>query len=248
MTIFYCGGHKGGDGKSMSAAVLTDLLLVRDQRAVALIEGDLGQPDIALRYERRIAVRAVNLNQSGASEKAVIKFAEALDKLGDADIVVNLPAAAEDTLDALAALLVEAGSALGHDTRVFYNIGHQATATAAALKSLKAGLLGAAHARCVIYPEFLQPDVSRFDFVRSGARDQYLETGGLEAVMPAMRPEDLVDHILGLKGSFTDLAKPDSQLSFGERLFFGRQWLPEAHKAVATLVDLNVKNDDEVAA
>lgn len=238
MTIFYSGGHKGGDGKSVTACVLIDYLRACG-REVALIEGDLGQPDIAVRFEGSgVHLRAVNLNQSGASEKAVIKFAEALDNLGSADIVVNLPSAAEDTLDGLAGLLVEAGESLGHETRVFYSIGHQSTATQGAIKSLRTGLLGAAKCRCIIYPAFLQPNPALFDFVKSGARDEYMQTGGLEAIMPALKPEDLVNKVLSLQGSFTDLAKPSSVLTFGEQLFFGRQWLPAAHKAVATLVDL----------
>lgn len=244
MTIYYIGGQKGGTGKSVTAAVLADFLLASG-RKVAIIEGDMGQPDIALRYEGRVDLRAVNLNQSGASEKAVIKFAEALDSLPpDTDIVVNLPSAAEDTIDPLAALLVDAGDSLEHEARVFYSIGHQATATQSALKSLRSGLLGAAKRRCIVYPAFLQPDVSRFDFVKSGARDEYLQSGGLETVMPAMRPEDLADKVLSLPGALSDLAKSGSALSFGERLFFGRQWLPEAHKAVAVLVDAG--NDEEV--
>ncbi|MHB1529947.1 MAG: hypothetical protein ACYCXT_11050 [Acidiferrobacteraceae bacterium] len=237
MTIFYSGGDKGGTGKSWTSSVLVDYLMAAGH-SVAIIEGDLGQPDIALRFKGAgVEVRAVNLNRSGAAEAAVIKFAEALVGLDGKDIVVNLPSAAGDTLDALAALLVEAGMSLGHETCVLYSIGHQATSTQGALRSLREGLLGATKRRCIIYPQFLQPDVERFDFVRSGARSEYLAAGGLEAAMPALRPEDLVNKVLATPGTFSDLAKPDSALTFGERLFFNRQWLPSAHKAVAVLVN-----------
>lgn len=239
MSIIYSSGSKGGNGKSMTAAVIADYLLAAGH-PVAIVEGDLGQPDIAQRFKAAsIELRAVNLNRAGAAEAAIIKFAEALDGLPrDAQIVVNLPASAEDTLDAMATLLIEAGVSLGHESYVYYSLGHQRTATEALLRSLKEGLLGAVgpDRRCVLYPLFLQPDTERFDFVRSGSREEYLTAGGLEAAMPAIRPESLVDKVLSLPGTFTSLAAPDSDLTFGERLFFGRQWLAQAHAAVATLI------------
>ena len=145
-------------------------------------------------------------------------------------------------MDSMAQLLVDAGETLGHETRVFYSVAHISVATKSALKSLRGGLLSVAKHRCIIYPAFLNADPAQFDFVRSGAREEYMAGGGLEAIMPALKPEDLVTKVLGVDGSFSDLAKSDSPLSFGERLFFGRQWLPLAHKAVSTLVDI-----DEVA-
>ena len=239
MSIIYSSGSKGGNGKSMTAAVLADYLIAAGH-PVGIVEGDLGQPDIAQRFkDTGVHLIAVNLNRAGAAEAAVIKFAEALDGLPrDAQIVVNLPAAAEDTLDAMALLLVEAGKSLGHESYVYYSLGHQRTATEALMRSLRDGLLGAVGParRCVMYPVFLQPEVARFDFVRSGSREEYLTAGGLEAAMPAIRPESLVDKVLSLPGTFTSLAAPDSDLTFGERLFFGRQWLTQAHAAVATLI------------
>ncbi len=239
MSIFYSSGCKGGTGKSLTSAVLADYLIAIGS-PVAIIEGDLGQPDIAQRFKEvpGIALRAVNLNRAGAAEAAVIKFAEALEGLSpEAEIVVNLPAAAGDTLDTLAGLLIEAGQSLGHDSYVYYSLGHQRTSSESAIRSLREGLLGAVapERRCIVYPLFLQPESERFDFVRNGARAAFLSAGGLEAAMPALRPESLVDKVLSLPGTFSALAKPDSALTFGERLFFGRQWLPAAHQCVATL-------------
>ena len=241
MSIYYSSGNKGGTSKSMVAAVLADHRLACG-RQVAIVEGDIGQPDIALRFKSvpGVHLRATNLNRSGASEEAVIKFAEALADLPtDADIIVNLPSAAADTMDALAPMLVDAGRDLGHESYVFYALGHQQTATDSALQSLREGLMAAVPPDhlCLIYPLFLQPDIECFHFVRSGARDAYIEAGGLEGAMPALRPESLVDKVLSLPGTFTALAQPDSALSFGERLFFGRQWLPAAHAAVAVLTE-----------
>lgn len=238
MTIHYSAGAKGGVGKSMLAASIISALLSAGRR-VALIEGDASQPDIALRYDELVELAAVNLNRSGASEEAIIAFTTALEKMPvDADIVVNLPAAADDTLDELAELLVGAGQELGHESRVYYSLGHQAPSTASAINSLNKGLLGAvpAGSRRVVYPAFLAP-VERFDFVTSGARDRVVQGGQIgEAVMPALKPDSLATKVLALPGAFSDIAtNPDAGLTFGERLMF-KKWLADAHASASTLL------------
>lgn len=229
--IYYSHGDKGGVGKSMTSAVLLDYLLTQG-KSPKLIEGDSGQPDIALRYADSVTLRAVNLNRAGDAEAAIMAFTDALEELGEGDIVVNLPAAAGDTLEQLAEVLVGAAGELGHESRVFYTMGHTPTATKNALKSFEAGLIhgvGLDNA-CIVYPAFLGK-TENFDWVKSGSRDKH---NVREIVMPAISPEELAQVVLAAPGTFADLAdKTASPLKMSERLIFQSRFYRPAMDAIA---------------
>ncbi len=227
-------GNKGGSGKSMAAAVRVDRLLAMD-RPVALLEGDEGQPDLALRYIHcpGVTLGAVNLNRAGDSEAAVAAFGEWLEQQRT-DVVVNLPAGAGDTLDALAEVIVRVCSDLGHAVRVLYALGMHRPASDDLRKSLASGLMGAVppEQRLVLFPEFLGK-VASFDWYRSLDRDTYLAAGGQETTMPALRPEALRDKVLALPGPFSGMLTPEGGLTLTERVMFQR-WLARAHAALET--------------
>lgn len=229
--IFYSHGDKGGVGKSMTSAVLLDYLLSQG-RSPKLIEGDAGQPDIALRYSDSVEMRGVNLNRAGDAEAAVMTFTDALEELGDGDIVVNLPASAGDTLEQLAEVLVGAAQELGHESRVFYTMGHTPTASKNAVKSFESGLVrnvGMSNA-CIVYPAFLGK-VENFDWIKSGMQDKY---NAREIVMPAISPEELAQVVLAAPGTFSDLAdKTTSPLKMSERLIFQSRFYRPAMDAIA---------------
>lgn len=229
--IYYSHGDKGGVGKSMTSAVLLDYLLSKGGKPM-LIEGDSGQPDIALRYSEHVQMRGVNLNRAGAAEEAIMAFTDALEALGDGDIVVNLPAAAGDTLEQLAEVLVGAAEELGHESRVFYTMGHTPTASKNALKSFETGLIrgvGLDNA-CIVYPSFLGK-VENFDWVKSGSRDKYAVR---EIVMPAISPEELAQVVLSSAGTFAELSdKTSSPLKMSERLIFQSRFYRPAMAAIA---------------
>lgn len=229
--IYYSHGDKGGVGKSMTSAVLVDYLLSQG-KSPKLIEGDAGQPDIALRYASSVEMRGVNLNRSGDAEAAIMAFTDALEELGDGDIVVNLPAAAGDTLEQLADVLVSAAQEFGHESRVFYTMGHTPTATKNALKTFDSGLVhgvGLDNA-CLVYPVFLGK-VENFDWVKSGVREKYAVR---EIVMPAIAPEELAQIVLAAPGTLGDLAdKIASPLRTSERLMFQSRFYRPAMEAIA---------------
>ncbi|MBU2856949.1 hypothetical protein HF289_08700 [Acidithiobacillus ferrooxidans] len=229
--IYYSHGDKGGVGKSMTSAVLLDYLLSKAEKPM-LIEGDEGQPDIALRYADYVPVQCVNLNRAGDAEAAIMAFTDALEALGDGDIVVNLPAAAGDTLEQLAEVLVGAAEELGHESRVFYTMGHTPTASKNALKSFETGLIhgvGLDNA-CIVYPTFLGK-TENFDWVKSGLRDRF---NVREIVMPAISPEELAQVVLSAPGTFAELAdKSISPLKMSERLIFQSRFYRPAMEAIA---------------
>lgn len=229
--IYYSHGDKGGVGKSMTSAVLLDYLLSKGG-SPKLIEGDAGQPDIALRYSQNVEMRGVNLNRAGAAEEAVMAFSDALEELGDGDIVVNLPAAAGDTLEQLAEVLTAAASELGHDSKVFYSMGHTPTASKNATKSFRSGLLHSVGPDnvCIVYPAFLGK-VENFDWVKSGLRDKH---NVREIIMPAINPEELAQTILATGGTFAELAdKTTSPLKMAERLIFQSRFYRPAMEAIS---------------
>lgn len=229
--IYYSHGDKGGVGKSMTSAVLLDYLLSIGGHPM-LIEGDAGQPDIALRYADSVKTEYVNLNRSGAAEEAIMAFTDALEELGDGDIVVNLPAAAGDTLEQLAEVLVGAAEELGHESRVFYTMGHTPTASKNAVKSFESGLVHGVglNNACIVYPAFLGK-VENFDWVKSGLRDKH---NAREIVMPAISPEELAQAVLAAPGTFSELSeKATSPLKMSERLIFQSRFYRPAMSAIS---------------
>lgn len=240
--IYVSHGDKGGVGKSMVSAVLIDYLLSQD-RKVTLIEGDEGQPDVALRYARLIDIKLVNLNRSGDAETAVMAWVDAIESVNpDSDIVVNLPAAAGDTLDSMATLLVEAASECGHDMTIMYSLGAYSTATDSLEKSLTVGMMASVplSRTCIVYPAFIGKQET-FTFYKTDVRLEYVQGGGHEVIMPALSPDTLAEAVFKSKGSLSALAeKETSSLSFGQRIFFSKQWLPAAYKCIAPMVTAQV--------
>jgi hypothetical protein len=235
-TVYFSHGDKGGTGKSMTSLVLIDYLLAQDKK-VSLIEGDKGQPDVAIRVEDFIhSLSAVNLNLAGAAESAIMTFAEKLSEMSDSDaIVVNLPSAAGDTLDSLSDLIIGAIEDLGMDIKVFYSMGTGSTATAGLLRSTEEGIIAALPSlsnACVILPEFLGIP-STFDYSKNQARAGLLKKGLKEANMPALLPAELLVKAGSHKGTFTFLTTKESPLLFSERMMLSKRWLPKAHDCIA---------------
>ena len=237
MTIFYSHGDKGGVGKSSVSAVLIDYLCGIG-RTPKVIEGDFKGADIAKRYADTLDVEMVNLNMAGDAERAVIAFTDIIASNPGGDIVVNLPASAGATIEELAPVLLGVAEESGHETRVFYAIGHTEIATGNFLETFHGGLFGMADRdkRCVVYPLFLGAS-ERFHFVTSGERDRYLEAGGFESAMPALKPNDFAMKVLSTTGRFSDLLdKNTSPLTPGERFMLEKKWLQPALDAVSILV------------
>lgn len=236
--IYVSHGDKGGVGKSMLSAVLIDYLLSQG-RKVTLIEGDEGQPDVALRYTRLIDIKLVNLNRAGDAEAAIMSWMSAIKAVNvEDDIVVNLPAAAGDTLDSLADMLIAAASECGHEMTIMYSLGAYATAADMLEKSLTEGMMASVplSRTCIVYPEFLGKQET-FTFYKTDVCIGYIQGGGHEVVMPSLSPAALAEAVFKAKGSFSALAdKETSTLEFGQRIFFSKKWLPAAHKCIAPMI------------
>ncbi|MEB8536827.1 P-loop NTPase family protein [Acidithiobacillus ferriphilus] len=237
MTIFYSHGDKGGVGKSLVSAVLIDYLCGIG-RTPKVIDGDFKGADIAKRYADTLDVSLVNLNMAGDAERAVIVFTDVIASNPGGDIVVNLPASAGATIEELAPVLLGVAEEAGHETRISYALGHSDLATKNFLETFESGLFGLVDPdrRCVVYPLFLGAS-NNFHFVASGVRDRYLDAGGFESAMPALKPNDFAMKVLSTTGRFSDLLdKNSSPLTPGERFMLDKKWLQPALNAVSVFV------------
>ena len=238
MQLFISHGDKGGTGKSMAAAIMLDHLLATGA-PVLLIEGDPAIPDMALRFRgAAVPTELVNLNRAGDAETSFNKLGNILEAAAAANqhVVVNMPAGAGDTIDELAPVLAEIVSAVGYDLIVSFSIGPHRTSTDALLKSLDRGLMSVVDPtrRSVLLPLFLGQAIA-FDWAKASGRAGFLDAGGREASVPALRPDDLRDKILAAPGAFSVLAGDKDALTLTERALF-RRWLALATEAVASIL------------
>lgn len=245
MSIYVSAGEKGGVGKSRLAMVLTDYLLQKG-RDVVVIEGDKSGADVGFRYKDFVAATEfLNLNRPDAMESAFNDLANALEPWGgreDADMVVNLPGQASDTLDQFADMFLAVGEALGHDIVLFYNIGNLDLHIGNLTKSLQDGLMRiAAPEHQIIVRSEILGDPKNFAWESSKVRKVFLESGGLEAVMPKIKMDALEKKVREIRGPYSAMITPDNTLlSLGERMLL-QKWLVGAHECVSVGVNGGVK-------
>ena len=207
-TIFV-DGDKGGVGKSTLIGLCVDFALTRGP--VCVIEGDATIDDVAARFVGVAGVTGfgVDLSRPDASEEAVIGVFEALEREGLPDtVVVNTPASASATLDRQAAVFVEAARELGYSVRVGWMVGPDENSAALSASSALCGL--ADRKIAVLNERFGDP--KKFLWARHKARGAWLESGGLEAVLPPLT-DTAMHAVREHMGRYTDLAKPGSGLS-----------------------------------
>ncbi len=230
-------GDKGGTGKSVAAALILDRFLARSA-PVLLIEGDAGIPDLALRFRGALPVELVNLNRAGDAETSFNKLGNILEVAAGVGqhVVVNMPAGAGDTVDELAPVLAEIVQAVGYTLIVPFSIGPHRTSTDTLIRSLDHGLLSVVDPsrRSVLFPLFLGA-AAQFDWSKAPSRTEFVNAGGREAAIPALRPDDLRDKILAAPGALSVLGEDKAALTITERALF-RRWLALAHAAIDSII------------
>lgn len=234
MTIYVSHGEKGGVGKSRLAMVLVDYLLVKG-RTVVVVEGDKSGADVGLRYRGIVETAFLNLNRPDAMEEAFNDLANALEKVdASADIVVNLPGQASDTLDQFADMFAGVAEALGHDLVIYYSIGNLDMHVENLAKSLQAGLMSVVpdDHRVVVRGE-ISGNPDNFAWQTSPVREAFLQSGGHEAIMPKIKMDALEKKVREIKGGYSAAATDaeNSPLGLGERMLLQR-WLIPAHECV----------------
>ena len=183
--IIFSHGGKGGVGKSWTAMVLTEGLLAAGER-VSVVEADPTQPDIAKRYvgDHDVSVGVLTLNRAGDAENAVAQFGEWLEQSGAAQVVINLPAGAGETLDAHGDLLADLATALDYRLVCTYALEKNRVAADELVSSLREGLMAhvADENRFIVIPAY-KGDPSTFEWMTHPERERF---GIQEIVMPAL--------------------------------------------------------------
>lgn len=183
--IIFSHGGKGGVSKSWTAMVITEALLAAGEQ-VSLVEADPTQPDVAKRYvgDQDVNVGVLTLNRAGDAENAVAQFGEWLEKSGAAQVVINLPAGAGETLDPHADLLADLAAALDYRFVVTYALEKNRVAADEMVDSLREGIMAhvAPENRFIIIPAY-KGDPSTFEWMSHPEREQF---GIQEIVMPAL--------------------------------------------------------------
>ncbi|MHB1609712.1 MAG: hypothetical protein ACYCXX_13970 [Acidiferrobacter thiooxydans] len=234
--IYISDGDKGGVGKSFCSAAVAEALLERGK--IALVEGDDSQPDLALRYQGDpdVLLGVLPLNESGAANRAVSKFAGWLETHQPDRVVINLPAGAAKTLAPHADLIRMSADEFGYKLVGLYALGKGDTPTAGLVKSLESGLLAQVDEprRVVVYPAF-QGDPHDFVWFDHPARKTF---SGREIIMPFLDNRDVVRKMLTTPGRLTHLAKTPAEGWMVVDKFNLARWLKAAIAAVEPILNI----------
>ncbi len=206
-TMFISHGDKGGVGKSMTATVMIERLLMAGVGRLALIDGDV-RKDVGDRYLDVTEIRAglLPLNRPGAeAANAVTRLATWIETEDPDALVVNLPSGAGETLDGLSQILRGVCDGLGIRMVVTYSLGLTDALTAGMVKSLQTGLLSSVDPknRAVVYPLF-SGSKERFLWARSSDRGKYPMR---EIEMPAMAAHASLDKMNNTPGRIVTLGE-----------------------------------------
>jgi NAD(P)-dependent dehydrogenase (short-subunit alcohol dehydrogenase family) len=223
--MIFVHGDKGGVGKSTLAALIVDYAL-HSGLATALVEGDLTIRDVAPRFENTAAsIIDVDLARPDLSEDAIVALFSAVEEhLGDAEIVViNTPASSSATLDKQAEIIAPTIAEMGFSLRVAWmiDVGEDSArlANQSALCRLAARKIAVQNTR-------LKP-VEALPWHRHPARQAWLASGGIEAVLPGLT-ERVIGRVRELQSPYSYMALDrDSGLTIVERQALKR-WVEQS--------------------
>lgn len=203
-------GQKGGVGKSMIASLIANYLVDNfDRDKLLLIEGDVGIPDVAARFKGHIKSIGIPLQRSDMATEALGELLERLEiefSDGVEIVLINLPAGASETVDKHAVeLIAPVAEALGAVINITFAIGAGNESSKAAATSLRSGLAGIADRRVAVLNSAMgEPE--KMAWSRSTERDEWLESGGAELILPTLTPR-VADRLHELEGTFSEIAE-----------------------------------------
>ena len=231
-------GDKGGVGKSTMANLCVDYLLDRDGKVV-IVEGDKTISDVAARHAGVSGVQGsmASLARPDKREEAVIALFENLDRIGEdaGHVVINTPASASETLDAVAELFIETAHMMGFHVHVGWMLGDDEIGAA---KSAESELCRLADRRVAILN-------GRFGggrtWKRHAARNKWTKGGGLEVNLPELT-ERAAEIMRATNGRLSDLTSPDGGQSIVIRQV-AKEWL---HRKGALAAAAELVGEEEI--
>lgn len=240
--MIFSHGEKGGVGKSMVANIITDYAIRHaGAERVLVVEGDTSIRDVADRYRGVVPGVGTPLNRPDtmASQEAVSFLFDKISEYTDAEfIVVNLPASAGETLDPIAADLIQpAAEAMELDISVAFSVGPGIDSVNTARQSQENGLVSIAspERRLAILNEHLG---SRFAWSANFSS----EWEGYETNLPPLL-ERVAERVRNAPGTLSGISH-SNETPIMERLVLSR-WLANADKIGEFFIG---ETDDDRAA
>jgi hypothetical protein len=205
--LFISHGGKGGVGKTYVSQAVAEALLAMGFH-VTIVEADPTQPDVAARYlaDPDVTVGALSLNRAGDAENSVSEFGEWLEQKGGDHVVVNLPAGAGETLDALGDQIRYLADGLGYRLVVTYSLEKNRVATEEMVESFGHGLMSHVHPddRFIIIPAY-KGNPETFEWMTHPARETI---GAREIVFPALGNRSALKKLEATPGRIAHLIVP----------------------------------------
>lgn len=232
-SILFVHGDKGGVGKSTYSGLAVDYLIQKGDGDVIVIEGDEKIDDVARRYEGVTGVTGmiVNLARPDFSEEAILGLFEEIERARGNHVVINLPSGGSSTIDAQAEIVMPTVRSLGYEVYVAWLIGADEDSVTLAEES---ALCWKAD-RKIAVPNEKEGNPEKFPWYQSGVRKEWLESGGLEGVLPCLT-ERVAIKARTIPGRYSDLER-SPELFIVERSSVFR-WVRKAWEtAVAPLYE-----------
>ncbi len=213
-------GTKGGVGKSCTAVAVADALLARRpaDTAVAIVECNSGQPDVANRFSAVSGVRRGILALDGDPGNAFVRLGRWVERESSAlyAVVVNAPAGGGDVLNPFGEDLAALAAALGFALSVSWNIGPGLDDLESVRKSMDGGLLSIDARRTIVPAPFLG-DPAGWRWRQSDVRAAALAAGIAEVALPFLNSET-INLVLGHGDRpLDDLISPAAELFIVDR-------------------------------
>ena len=232
-------GDKGGVGKSTYAGLAIDYLIQKGDESVIVIEGDKKIDDVARRYQGMAGVTGmiVDLARPDFSEEAILGLFEEIERAGGKNVVINLPSGGSSTIDAQAEIVIPTVRSLGYEVYVAWLIGADEDSVTLAGES---AMCREADRKIAILNE-KEGNPENFPWNQSGFRKEWLESGGLEGILPCLT-ERVAIKVRRIPGRYSNLER-SPELVIAEKASVSR-WVRKAWEtAVAPLYESEGANE-----
>jgi len=215
--IIFIHGTKGGVGKSMCAAVLTDYM-INAELEPTILESDGTAPDVGLRFKAVCNTASAPITDAESIYNAV----DEIEKTGAKNIIVNLPANA-DVIDSIADEIKDMTAILGYEMRTIFMLGEGSDSARLALESLESGLIGASTVAAAVVNGRFGSDPEKFAWFNSKEHSEWIEKHP-EFYMPELNRRVIETDAFKEHVTFSHLASIKSNTTTVNRVLMCR-WL-----------------------
>ena len=209
-------GQKGGVGKSLVSSLLVELAPTKP----LIVECDDSAPDVARRYKNHgYEGLQIELLTADSPADALSDMMSSVEDAPEAQIVINLPAAAGSVVDEYAEQIREVAHGLQRELVAVFVIGAGQDSLAAAVKCAKSGLASVTHRRIAVINRFFGTPA------RLGWNDESrARWRGDEVILPELATR-IADRIRTIDEPLKMIADPDNRvIPIADRSLL-RRWL-----------------------